>query len=244
MLYKELHQATRKFFPILLGYILVGLLFSTLLSPSRTASNNSIFHNWIIATLFLTMGAAILGGSDIIAEETGKNTLSFLLTRPVSRTNIYAIKFLVSATFLSVILLGTSLVMFLVEQLPQRYQSGWTPPGGDTVYKFVYPDKMPAGEAFTCIAVILGIGLAVLALTTLISIFSRSALHAIVTTILIAFGLIAFYAFSDLFLQISYRVNRVFDIYNGLGFWDFFVLLDLAAVLYITGLKIFKAKEF
>ncbi|MBN9391763.1 MAG: ABC transporter permease subunit [Chloroflexi bacterium] len=244
MLYKEFRAAGPKYLTITFGYVLVGLLVSTLFGPYRNFPSSTIFHTWVQWILFITIGAAILGGADTIAEENGKSTLSFLLTRPISRTRVYAVKFLVSAACLTAILVTTSLVMFLVEQLPQRFKTTQVMLNGDVVESSFDLEKMPAGEAFTCIVVILGIGLAVLALTTLISIFSRSTTNTIVTTLLVGFGLIAIYAFTDLLFSISYRINRIFDIYHGLGLGDFFVLLALAVGLYWYGLKIFKAKEF
>lgn len=248
MLYKEWRSARQKYFLVLLGYVLVGLLVSTLLGPKMAFPSGSIFHNWVQWTLFVTIGAAILGGSDSIAEENGKNTLSFLLTRPVSRTTIFALKFLVSAACLSLIIAATSLVMFVVEQLPQNYKSGYMVWENDVprmIETTITVEKMSGGEAFTCMAVVLGIGLVGLAFTTLVSIFSRSALNTIVATILIALGLVTLYAIIDAyFFNMSPRLKGYFDIYRGLGFGDFFVLAGLAAGVYFIGLKIFKAKEF
>src|SRR3978361_152574 len=107
MVYKEWRHTRSKFVFVLIIYILAGMVVSTLLNPANIFTRLSIFHQWVIASVYITIGGAILAGADTIAEENGKSTLSFLLTRPLSRANIYTVKFLVNSLTLLAVLVVT-----------------------------------------------------------------------------------------------------------------------------------------
>lgn len=244
MLYKEFRAARQKYVPLLLIYIFTGLLVSTILGPSMSFSTDSIFHRWIIGLIFLTMGTAILGGADTIAEETSKNTLSFLLTRPCSRRYIYSIKFLVNAVSLVSVVVLTSLVMFLVEQLPQGYKyAAYTSKGEPMGATYVPLDKMGASQALVDITFILGLGLVVLAITCLVSIFTRNTPEAIVFTVLAIIVPLGMVIFLNGLLN-SQALNLVYVSLINAGLGGGAILFGIAMGIYLAGLKVFKAKEF
>ncbi len=246
MVYKEWRRTRLKFAVVLIIYILAGVVISTLLNPANIFTRLSIFHQWVIAAIFITIGGAILAGSDSIAEETGKNTLSFLLTRPLSRANIYTIKFVVNAITLSAVLVMTSVIMFFIEQLPQGFIEGTLARVNGTSYDqfyYVAVEKVTGGEALGDLAQIFGLGVVMLALTTLVSIFCQSTIEAIIATLLLTIGPLIILILIAGFLG-SQIISPIYVSFINLGPIGGLILLGLAAGIYVTGLRIFKSKEF
>src|SRR5690349_7139796 len=151
MLYKEWITVRFKFWLWLALYGLLGLLSVTLLSPTRyyvAASSDYIpsplFSIWISVSTLVTIFAAILGGVDILAEELERGTLSFLLTRHITRIRIYTSKILLNVTGLA----GSYILVSLIILLIDRFQ----------------PNPINLGEALGSLALILLLGSAIVCL--------------------------------------------------------------------------------
>lgn len=80
---------------------------------------DTLFNKWLASIALMTPVLAILGGVDLVSEERNKNTLSFLLTQPVSRTRIYVTKLLLNSGIFMAIIALSSLFILVVDRLPR-----------------------------------------------------------------------------------------------------------------------------
>lgn len=151
---------------------------------------NTLFGGWLTIIIVLTPVLALLGSIDLISEENGKGTLSFLLTRPLTRTRIYTTKILLSTGTLVAVCGLSSLLVLLVDQLPRRVLvSRWTTaPCGENAYcsgwsNGVLEVSRPAEliPALTALGIILAAGTLLICATGLLSIFTRSMLQNAIT---------------------------------------------------------------
>lgn len=80
---------------------------------------DTLFNKWLASIALMTPVLALIGGVDLVSEERNKNTLSFLLTQPISRTRIYVTKVLLNGGGFTGIIALSSLLILLVDQLPR-----------------------------------------------------------------------------------------------------------------------------
>ena len=182
MFYKEWLNIRPKLVIWALAYGLVVWSFKSLPLASYmadVASGEFMYTGAQTISFYLTLILPILGGADLIAGESERGTLGFLLSRPISRRNIYlgklAINWLGWASIYTVssliiaLMLGTSFVSLL---------------------------SIPA---------IVLVGTAIMCLSAPVSIFTTSTIHAIMLTtgVMIATAFILISSFSIFYIEMS-----------------------------------------
>lgn len=250
MLYKEWRQTRLKFGLMLALYALAGLLVNTVFAPkSSDLAGHSVFQFWVVAAIFVTIFAGVLGGVDAVAEENDKGTIGFLLAHPVSRRKVYTIKILLNSGVLAVSLAVSSLVLFFTQLIPRFYtaniwddarQAGVPTPVGDPV--------VPPLEAVSDVVAILGLGIMLVCLSSLVSVFARSTVQAILLTFIVVLAgcTVIFNAFYIVVGTSNFYTdeNRLFSQFYEASFLAFLILVGLAAAIYLLGLLTFKRREF
>ncbi|HCJ09908.1 MAG TPA: hypothetical protein DHW14_01925 [Clostridiales bacterium] len=130
------------------------------------------WSNWYGKNLYQVAAVlAIVLGMGLVAAESGNKTLSFLLTRPVSRRRVLAVKLGVGAAALAVIIAVSSLTLVIAShlgghELPAgRFMLGtmgaWA---GSTVIftvaalmSVLFSDQVKAGMAAAVVAVVMSV---------------------------------------------------------------------------------------
>jgi ABC-type transport system involved in multi-copper enzyme maturation permease subunit len=245
MLYKEWILVRKKFIFLMAIYDLAALVIATMFAPKYYDQNPvKPFYSWLLMALAITLAAAVLGGADSFAEETDKGTMGFLLTHPVGRAKIYLTKLALNCGTFIVALLTSSLVMFLVDQVPRNH----------VVYTYTYnncgiSDSQISGsapnpitslpDAFTGVASNLLIGITLLCLTMLISIYARTTVNAIMFTL---FAILVL-ALSIILLNGNFSRSSIdFTTVGSFQLVPYF--LPLLVILFVAGLVSFKHREF
>lgn len=268
MIYRELFNLRLKLLLwviVFFGGALFFLATNTLSGPMAVAiypdndqeRYNTLFGGWLKVMTIITPALTLFGAADIISEEVGKGTLSFLLTRPFSRTRIYITKILLNTGVFLACAILSSLVVLLVDQLPRQvlisrwttspcgenaYCSGWS---GGNLEPSRPSDIVPALAA---LGIILGAAVLLVFGTGLLSILTRSFIQTIITALLPALLL-------NLLLTRDSPLARV----NQYGPTDavplnwndlpqsllwLAVLVCLSGVVFLGGLITFRWKEF
>jgi ABC-type transport system involved in multi-copper enzyme maturation permease subunit len=216
MWYKEWTAVRSKFYLWLLLYFIIAFIYTMFFSPYR---EGSIYHtqqiysailrldptlpmrsffpppmfvNWGLISLALTVLGAILGGADIVAEEADKNTISFLLTRPITRQQIYTGKLLVNIAALTTASSVVNLGMLVLDQTNLRSLEFWL--------------------GLVVMFVIVLTGAVVICISGLVSIFARNTVESLLVTVGVLFVLyilVGWYIFNLLFSLISNTENAV-----------------------------------
>lgn len=177
-----------------------------------------LYQNWLNLFFYLTAINAVLGGVDAIAEEKSRQTLGFLLSRPVPRNRIYTAKIFTNAVGLWAAGILASAVVWLVDITgPKPFD-----------IRFVI---------FTTLAFLL-LGTMIICLTALISIYTHSAIQTLMISII---------ALAGLYLT-PLNNNRWNNPAEQLTLRGLTVSLAVSAcvalALYYAGLICFKRKEF
>lgn len=87
----------------------------------------SLFDQWLSNIAMITPVLALLGGVDLFSEEKSKQTISFLLTHPISRVRIYSLKLLLTGGVLVSVISLTSLIVLIGDRIPKSvYNSQFT----------------------------------------------------------------------------------------------------------------------
>lgn len=164
MFYKELLNMRLKLAIWALCYGLIIWGFKNVMDFVRiggysesTSGSNPAFEGAQIICFLLTLILPILGGADLIAGETEKGTISFLLSRPISRTQIYTGKLLLNWAGWATIYLTISLILSVML--------------GATLTNWL------------TVGAILAMGTAIMFLSATVSIFTHSAVQAIMITV-------------------------------------------------------------
>lgn len=218
---------------------------------------NTLFGGWLTILIMLTPAMALLGAIDLISEETGKGTISFLLTRPLTRSRIYATKILLSTASLVAIAGISSLIVLLVDQLPHQvlilrwttnpcgdnaYCSGWNGGGLET--------GRPAEliPALAAVGIILVIGGLIVCSVGLLSIFTRSMLQTtaaaaplLLITYLVLNGIGPFARVSQ-YQPMQTELLQYVDLDHRLSWMT--VLSIASIIVFFAGLLAFNRKEF
>lgn len=243
MLYKEWKSVRVKFWLWLLIYGGAGVLQLLTWSPGSArldvmtdTYNNPLIQTWLTLGLIITMVVATLGGVDLVSEEVNQSTLSFLLTRPISRTRIYVSKVGLNVAALTIIYGLVSLGLVLFDQFfsPRLPVARF----GEGITESTQPVALSQSLAFIGLTMLIGI--IIICVSGLISVLTRTLMQSLALTLptLLVLGL-AIFAF-------SFR-QGIF--WLGIVLWPMTVVLagllfTLAGLFFCTGLVIFKRKEF
>lgn len=224
MLYKELRAVGFKMMTLVAVYgcVCLTLILSRLPFQMGSSGNGSVLDIWFGVIAGLITFSGILGGNDLIAEEKGTGTLSFLLTKPISRSRIYANKIGVNLAVIT--------VPFILATLPVLATDVLT----------LHPIDWP--QTLTSMIVLLTIGAVTTCLSGFISILARNTPQAMLITLLtvtLVFG--AGWLLNQSLLHIEALVSRSL-ILTGLGLAGLLALI--AGGLFIVGAWIFNTKEF
>ena len=118
MVYKEWLTVRYKMLLALVTYTLLGVLS---VIAWTTAWKTSLMGIWLPVSLAGTCFMGALGGVDLISEEKDKGTISFLLTRPVSRARIYTTKIGLNVIGLASVYGLLTLIVLGLSYLPITY---------------------------------------------------------------------------------------------------------------------------
>jgi ABC-type transport system involved in multi-copper enzyme maturation permease subunit len=163
--------------------------------------------------------AGVLGGVDIVAEEKANGTLSFLLTRPISRRQIYITKIGVNlAGILAPFLIGSLAVL-----------------GVDKV-------STNLADNLLMVSLVLLVGVTTTCLSGLISIFARNTLQSMLLGLVITGSLIG--SFFILESILSGLIWQIIPPTLPAGFLLMVLLSGLAAGFFGAGISFFNRKEF
>lgn len=232
MFYKEWIAVRFKFYLMLGLYGLASLLTLVLWLSGRSFSGKaSLFYSWLTLNLIITLAAGVLAGAGLISEETGNETISFLLTRPLSRFRIYAGKILVNVLALVAAFgLVNGLMLGLSSLDPRHHDAAWTVP------------TFQAGEPGMVIQTLL-MGITVVCLGGLLSIFIHNLMVGVIVNVIMT--LIGFQFYIIFIFKIVLKEVIVIDRVDPDGTVRFSVpqvmqvsqsSWNLSMVLFLTGL--------
>lgn len=250
MWYKELFLVRAKQNIILGLYTATALLMWALRSDFTTNNtfldNQSIYNTWFrFAAVFVVVGAMI-GGVDSISAEKNDNTLSFLITRPVSRLQIYGQKFLVNAVVMLGFFAVANLIVWSLDQIPHFMTYYGTNLTSDCFDQTVYNGQIeaysaPFQGAFSQVVMFSVLSLAVLSVTTFFSIFGKTVIHSLMLNVIALFCItIAYTKFGE-----TFGYMQTWGI--GLGYDKPYHLIMFALITIFflgLGLRVFSRKEF
>jgi ABC-2 type transport system permease protein len=230
MLYKEWITVRQKFAMWLGLYGLMAFLEVAVFSrPSpgtiyvNSANFVPMYNTWLMLSTLLTVFTSMIGGLDVLAEEVDRGTISFLLTRPVSRTRIYTSKILMNIGALGVALGLSSTAMWIIDRLSLNPIKFWEAAGG------------------SLLVFLMGAG--IICLSGLVAIFARNVLQTLAFTLAVVVLTIAACAYVNYFISQLHLERKLDLVFNpALGLAVFLVVVPPA--LFATGLFFFKRKEF
>jgi ABC-type transport system involved in multi-copper enzyme maturation permease subunit len=180
MWYKEWTAIRFKFWMWLAVYLALALFFINfgyryyIDGAAFDSQPSPRFFSWIGLVYFITILAALFGGTDMVAEETDKGTLEFLLTKPLTRQHIYTSKLLINILALGVAYGGPSLLLLIYDQFQRQ--------------------PTPIFEALVLLLLNWLLGSAFICLTALLSVFANNSMNALRYSLLVitGVGLVAF----------------------------------------------------
>ncbi len=118
MFYKEWLIARPKFKIITythlsLLWLLGVVLIYQVISRPENLTYLALFDSWYQIGAFVTLFMAVLASADAFSEEFGKNTLSFIMSRPLSRNYLYSRKIInaILLVTLPIAIIGISLIL-------------------------------------------------------------------------------------------------------------------------------------
>lgn len=254
MWYKEWLLARVKFLlmaivMIAIAGLFTSLSFSTLLTTSYQNRDSSLFNLWINLGIALIALGAIMGGVDTISNEVDNNTLSFLLSRPLTRSRVYLTKLGINALWISVLFTVSCLYFLAIDQIPRQVgvyepvtesnSCGYAIYTGTKLVGFKLADSTPLVTGLFQTAAIVLIGCGLLCLNTLISLFTRNVTQSL------TFGLAG--------TIMVYFASQIIGAFLGLNNYNylqadklpltFTVVLFLTLIVFSIGLVAFKRKE-
>ena len=253
MLYKEWKTVRIKFFLWVAVYLGAGIVFIIEKGGLNLGHNFSVplFEHWQgISALAMTLSAA-LGGIDLVADEKANGTLSFLLTKPISRTRIYLSKLGVNLAALAVAFLPVNLLMLVIDHFnptgiseqglsSEACLQHLTEECSQKIQATALSADMLQGIAV--IGLILLFGASIICLTGLVSIFARNTMQAIL------FAMPALAAFVGMVAASLVRLGPSGMV--GIGYFYSvsivtpLIVLWLGGSFFYIGLFFFKTKEF
>ncbi len=218
--YKEWKAVRFKLMILSVVYGFVSLLL--LQNTNSTYYSMGLSNTWLGYGLVITIIGGVLGGVDLIAEEKATGTLSFLLTKPVSRPQIYAAKIGVMLVALFAPFVGVGFLWLSFDML--------------------HGNRPQLDEVLIGFAGVMAIGTFMTCMSCLISIFAATTVRAML------FGLGAMSGLVMTFLGAMAIANGL-RWYMGasikpLTLAAVLIVLGLALGLYRVGRNIFSTKEF
>lgn len=246
MFYKEWLVARPKFLLIMLAFILAAGFITFISFLTGTSNQLSLFNMWLNFSMALAMGAGIMGSVDSVAAETNSNTLSFLMSRSVSRTKIYLSKLGVNALWVATAFGTTSFFMLMVDQMPRMASAYETTIGPCRVISmeflgYVQANSTPIWTGLLQIGTAIMVSFGVLTIGMLVSIFSQNVSISLLFTILGVF---------TVYMAGAFLGNLLFGLNNANYFSleklpiTFTSVTVFTAIILVTGLMIFRRKEF
>ncbi len=143
----------------------------------------TLFNKWLENIAVMTPVLALLGGVDLISEEKNKGTISFMLTRPLSRTWIYITKVLLNTGVLVSVIALISLIVLVVDRLPRTVEMSVynVPPCRPDTYCNVSATSRPIDfvSALIGLVLILLVGIVVVFNAAFLSIYCRNILQTV-----------------------------------------------------------------
>lgn len=269
MVYRELFNLRLKlllwaivFFGAALFYLASNTLFGpmpvTIYQENGQEMYNTLFGGWLKIMIIITPALAVFGAADVISEEVGKGTLSFLLTRPFSRTRIYITKVLLNTGVLLACATFSSLLVLLVDQLPRQvlilrwttspcgdnaYCSGWT--GGNGLEPSRPAELIPS---LVALGVILSAAILIVFGTGLLSIFTRSFIQTIATVLPLALLVYLVLTRNGPFARVSQYAPTEAELLSWTDTPARLLWLEglvfLSGIVFLGGLVAFRRKEF
>ena len=243
MWYKEWRHARYK--------ILAALVLYTLISVQAISSwlssdfQGVLIDRWWSPASLLMLLLAGLGGIDLISEEKDSGTLGFLLSRPISRTQVYRTKHSLNLIWLMVIFTVFTLLMLALSFLPVTNQyptygqyAGWVS-GREANYLYLFW-AMACNLAQLIFVLMLAVSL--LCYTAFVSLFARSVIETLVMSLLILLATGAGGAVLNAMfwhIQVPWWFFQPPALMVGAG-----LLGVLSLAFYLGGLRVFKRKEF
>jgi ABC-type transport system involved in multi-copper enzyme maturation permease subunit len=256
MWYKEWLSVRIKFLMFLTIFGTLAVLFATAFAPNTIYNgldNGSIFMRWIGVAFLLAVGAGILGGVDIIASEREQNTITFLLARPINRFKIYASKLGINALTLLMVFLPVNLLMLLVDNLPRQLAImkttsvlgvvGCSGAVNLTQTGTVAATITPANIGLPLIIVGALLGVTVMCITGLTSIFASNIVHGMLLSLI---GIsVSLWIFSTVGTRLT---GNYFSAYNltevGSARSNIMLLIVYSLIVFGAGAFLFRRKEF
>jgi len=173
MIYKEWREIRTRYILAVVVYAVFTMLTVTIWSlancnywpernmcwvgDGRAVDYVPTFRNWLTASFFINLIVGLLFGVDSIAEENNQGTLSFLLCRPISRSQIYYQKLILRLLAVASLSVTSNLAVLLFDQFSAR--------------------PTPVMEALSLFALLVLVGLMTLCLGSLVSVFTKNTLE-------------------------------------------------------------------
>jgi len=230
MLYKEWKTVRLKFWLWFSTYLIIGILLVVIWSATRNQWG-AMYYTWLNIGVFLTLVGGIFGGIDLVSEETDKGTLSFLLTRPLSRAYIYLSKLLVNIVALSIACFSVSLVVLVIDQHTYSQKS------------------LTLSDAVALTLLMWLVGVLAIGVSGLISIFTRNSIQTLFCSVVAILPLAL--VLNLLGNVLHSKVFSTYIIYPGSdntylsgNFESVLLLGGLAVVSFWVGARLFERREF
>jgi len=189
------------------------------------AAPQAMYYGWLNIVAIATAVAGVLGGVDLVADEVDKGTLSFLLTKPVRRSQIYLSKVGANVLALAAACSLVSLPILILDQFNLRSINLWE------------------GLSATLMAIL--IGAAVICLSGLVSVFTHTTIQSLICSIVVIFSLVFIFSYLT---KIQYYYSPSYSSFGTrsiAGNSLVVVLLSgVVASLSWLGVAVFRRKEF
>lgn len=260
MLYKEWRSVRLKFVLWLVAFIVIGTVHA--LAGGNLSLNNwlrnynngnfdhsfltpadyfnslkyatPLYQSWLDKFLLAIAVCAIIAGSDTISEEKDKQTINFLLSRPVTRSQIYNTKLLLNIIALWTAGIVGCAIVWLVD--------------------ITGPKPLDFKLVVLSTGVVLITGAGIVFLTALISIYAQNFIQTLALTLITIIALYVGLLVVTHGRGFSFD-NNVIDgtpdgnvLLNSLSlsvlFYDCVGFLVATVALYFTGFTLFSKKEF
>jgi len=188
---------------------------------SASGSRGYILEAWVGASFLITVLGGLLGGGDSISGELRENTLSFLLTRPLSRKQIYSTKILANIAGLGIAYGSCTVIVLIVDIV-------------------VNAGQLPPISNFTALLTQFTLGMLITCVSSLVSVFSS---NPIITLLL---SIVANLLLFPLYYLVGFLINLVEpESLKILGkAISPLLLVGFSYLFYRLGLFFFQRKEF
>jgi hypothetical protein len=246
MLYKEWTSVRTKFLIWLVLY--AGVLGWYLVWRHQRLelelNTDPIFLYWMQTSWSVTILVAALGGVDVVAGEKSSGTLSFIMTRPISRTRIYISKIGLNVATLAAVFIPINLVALADDQVqPTRILVIELVSNTMVRWNGIVYQSYDVVQGLELVGFTMLYGITIICLTSLVSIFAPNIMRAIFFTIPVLGIFIWFTSNMVMDTTPNYK-DLMITWFGGMNLHNSLLLLLLAASFFGGGLVAFKRKEF